>query len=494
MKNIMNKLLQNLATRIMLIIFICLIAVVGVFLSVGYYNDMRLQEQRQYDKLSAITATLAVNLNGGIHDKLIQNNQSSLSKKYILKDSLYNVIQADLQIAFEINNLKSALYTLIYDSVSQKFRYGVRSDEYNDFMNEYVGSPIVLKEQFEVGGVIPKYKSVNGIWLSAFHPIKDENGKVVAILEADVDFTEFKSEVNWQYLKESMISLVAIIFMSLFFILYARKILIGEYKNKLLLAKKNKIIQAKNRDIIDSFHYAQKIQAAILPSKLEFDKTFEDSFIFYVPKELVSGDFYWHEKVGDDVFFAVADCTGHGVPGSILTIICANALNFVVNVNKLKNTGEILDAVRIRVIDFLAKGGHNINDGMDIAICRYNKASLMLQYSGAYNPVYIFSENEFIVTKPCKQPVGRYLYTKNFEYSNHQLSKGDSLYLFSDGFSDQFGGPKNKKFKYKQFKSLISENKNKPFEIQKDIFTNTFNDWKGECEQIDDVCILGLKI
>lgn len=494
MKNIMNNLLQNLATRIMSIIFVCLILVVGIFLVTGYYSDLKFQEECQYTKLSTITRTLAIELDGDLHEELILKNQLEKDRKGILKDSLYEAFQTDLYNAFKVNDLKTALYTLVYDSTAETFNYGVRSDEFNDFLNEYEGSPVVLREKFNTGGIIPKYMSVNGIWLSAFHPVKNNLGDVVAVLEADIDFTEFKNEVNAKYLKKSLLILAVIIIMSLFFILYARKILVSEYNNKLILAKKNKIIEAKNRDILDSFHYAQKIQAAILPSELEFEKSFVDHFIFYQPKEVVSGDFYWFERVDNEVFIAVADCTGHGVPGSILTIICANALDFVLNTKKVQNTDEILNEVRERVIEFLAKGGYEMNDGMDIALCKFNTDTLKLQYSGAYNPIYIFSENELEVAKACKQPVGRYFKSKSFEFTEYQLKQGDVFYLFTDGFSDQFGGPKNKKYKYKHFKTLLKSLKDEPLVVQNERIKLAFNEWKGDNEQVDDVCVIGLKV
>ena len=344
------------------------------------------------------------------------------------------------------------------------------------------------------GGIIPLHRSENGLWLSAFHPIKASDGKVVAILEADIEFSEFKKMVNNQYLNRAIVMLLIIIIFFIFFALYTRKILREEALQKRLLANQKRIIEFKNKDIMDSIHYALKIQTAMLPTYSSFENHFTDSFILYQSKDVVAGDFYWLEEIEDDIFIAVADCTGHGVPGAILSIICANALEKVICEMKVSDPGKILDEVREIVINFLTKGDHEMNDGMDIALCKINRKTYSMCYSGAYNPVYIVRGDGMIITEPCKQPVGRFLHQKSFKSTWHNLEKGDALYLFTDGFADQFGGPRKKKFKYKQFRNLILSHARKSMAEQKHIMLNTFHTWRGSEEQIDDVCVVGVQI
>jgi len=493
MSKILNRILDNLATRIIFIIYVFFILVTAFFLVYGYYNELSLQKQRQYDKLKAIVSSLAINIDGDAHQEMI-SSYSDIHKPYTPQENpTYRKIKSILAKAEESNGLNSPIYTLIYNPAKNKFRYGIRSDNFIDLNNEYRQPPESLIKNFETGGVLPPYRSENGIWLSAFYPIKSASGKVVALLEADVEFSGFKASVKRHYLNEAAIVLLVIIGCFVFFILYTRKILREESEKNRLLANQKRIIEFKNKDIMDSIHYALKIQNAMLPEDKHFDENFIDSFVFYKSKDVVAGDFYWLERIGDDIFIAVADCTGHGVPGAILSIICSNALEKVICEMKISNPGKILDEVRKIVINFLTKGEHEINDGMDIALCKINVRQSIMEYSGAYNPVYIVRNNEIIITQPCKQPVGRFIVQKDFKCTMHQLEKGDSLYLFTDGFADQFGGPNKKKFKYKQFRNLILAHSHKGMAAQKNILLDTFNNWRGLEEQIDDVCVVGLQ-
>ena len=495
MSNILNRVLNNLATRIMFIIYVFFILVTCFFIIFGYFNELNLQKQRQYDKLKGIVTSAAINIDGDLHSDLISKYSKSSPKDDIRSDPIYRLINQKLnQIVIE-NELNSPLYTLSYNKQNEAFYYGIRSDRFIDFKNDYVQSPTVLMDNMDTGGIIPAYESENGIWISAFHPIKSSKGDVVAILEADIEFSEFKSIVNNQYLKEALIMIFVIILFFIFFVMYTRKILISEAKQKRILSLQKRMIEIKNKDIMDSIYYALKIQTAMLPSTDQFKTNFKDSFVFYKSKDVVAGDFYWMEKIGDDIFLAVADCTGHGVPGAILSIICANALDKVICEMKLKNTGKILDTVRDNVITFLSNGDYEMNDGMDIALCKINLESLKLEYSGAYNPVYIISENgNLVTTDATKQPVGRFITHDNFKVSNHTLHKKDRVYLFTDGYPDQFGGAKNKKFMHKNFRNLLIENFQKPMSEQEISIEQTLENWKGDAEQVDDICVVGITI
>lgn len=494
MSLVLNRILNNLATRIIFIIYVFFILITVFFIVFGYYNELYLQKQRQYDKLKGIVSSVAINMDGDAHQEMMRRYSKKNRLNSVLEDTTYFKINRILNETVKHNKLNSPMYTLAFNQKKNIFYYGVRSDSYIDLNNEYIQTPEVLIKQLEHGGVIPLHKSENGIWLSAFHPIKNKKGEVVALLEADIEFSEFKKIVNAHYINEALIFLLIIIIFFVFFILYTRKILrVEAHKNRLLKTQK-KIIELKNKDIMDSIYYALKIQNAMLPSVNEFTENFEDSFIFYQSKDVVAGDFYWMKRIGDDVFIAVADCTGHGVPGAILSIICSNALEQVICEMKIKNPGKILDAVRALVISFLTKGAHEMNDGMDIALCRINYKKSELDYSGAYNPIYMVRGSEMIISEPCKQPVGWFIKQEHFKCSNFKIEKGDIIYLFTDGYADQFGGPKKKKFKYRQFKNLLLLNSHRSMEEQRNIMIETFNKWRGNEEQVDDVCIVGIKI
>jgi serine phosphatase RsbU (regulator of sigma subunit)/CHASE3 domain sensor protein len=269
---------------------------------------------------------------------------------------------------------------------------------------------------------------------------------------------------------------------------------------KIALRKAKHETDQKNKEITDSITYAQKIQEAILPDHKILAENLNESFILYKPKDIVAGDFYWTVKKSGVIYCAVADCTGHGVPGAMVSVVCSTALNRCVQEFGLTQPAAILDKCRELVIETFASGTNNINDGMDIALITLEykneggKKSAMVEYAGANNSLYIV-KNGLIQDVPAdKQPIGKYDFQKSF--TNHKLilEKGDMLYLFSDGYADQFGGPYGKKFKYKPFQEMLIKNATVDVKYQKQNLDTTFENWRGSLEQIDDVCIIGVRV
>lgn len=279
-----------------------------------------------------------------------------------------------------------------------------------------------------------------------------------------------------------------------------------------LLNTKNQIIEEKNKDITDSINYAKRIQGAILPEENLILAHYE-SFIYYQPKDIVSGDFYWIKEIGNKFYFSVVDCTGHGVPGAFMSIIGFNSLNRIVEDLQLSETGLILDKLNELVLHSIRKqdkDGSSIRDGMDISLCCIDLENETLEFSGANNPLYLIratsnsTENlpitltekdyNLIEIKADKMAIGGVENTKKYRTHFLQLQKGDTVYLFSDGYADQFGGPKSKKFMYKQFKQLLITIQERPMEEQKNILNKTILNWRGDLDQIDDICVMGVRI
>lgn len=260
------------------------------------------------------------------------------------------------------------------------------------------------------------------------------------------------------------------------------------------VAKQKMIVEHQNKEVLDSITYAQRIQKAILPSHRLIESYLPKSFVVYLPKDIVSGDFYWVEKKDNKVFFAVADCTGHGVPGAMMSVIGQNALNRVINEFGITKPNEILDKLSVLVEESFSKSGSDVRDGMDISLCALDLTGKKLQYAGANNPVYVISKGELKEVKANKQPIGRF--ESRIPFMNHELelNEGDVVYVFSDGIADQFGGPEGKKYKYKRVKDLLLQNYNKTHSEQKNTIISEFVSWKGRNEQIDDVCLMGVKV
>ncbi len=265
-------------------------------------------------------------------------------------------------------------------------------------------------------------------------------------------------------------------------------------KQKLIIEQQKHLVEEKNKEITDSITYAKRIQSAILPQSKFVEEYFPNSFILYKPKDIVAGDFYWFEVIDDLIFFAAADCTGHGVPGAMVSVVCHNALNRSVKEFNLKKPSNILDKTREIVISEFEKSKEDVKDGMDISLCAIDLKSKLMNWSGAHNPLWILRNQDVIEFKADKQPIGKFAYAKQFTNHEIQLFENDEIYISTDGFQDQFGGEKGKKFKASQLKTILILNSHKTMEEKLNLLDQTFENWKGELEQVDDVCIIGARV
>jgi tetratricopeptide (TPR) repeat protein len=251
-------------------------------------------------------------------------------------------------------------------------------------------------------------------------------------------------------------------------------------------------LEEKNTEILDSITYAKRIQSAILPPQNVVKEYLKNSFILYKPKDIVAGDFYWLEAVDGTTIFAAADCTGHGVPGAMVSVVCHNAMNRAVREFGLTEPGKILDKVNELVEETFVKSDHEVKDGMDLALCALKGNTL--QYAGAHNPLWIVRKEEILETKADKQPIGSFNEHQPYTTHTFELDADDTFYLFSDGLVDQFGGEKGKKFKPRAFRELLLSIQNKPMHEQRSIIDDTFENWRGDLEQVDDVCVIGVQV
>ncbi len=258
-----------------------------------------------------------------------------------------------------------------------------------------------------------------------------------------------------------------------------------------VVAQKEELAQ-KNKDITDSIRYAKRIQFAILPPEIPF----KDTFILFKPKDIVSGDFYWLDQIGDLEFLAAVDCTGHGVPGAFMSLIGYTSISKIVREMKIYKPSEILNQLNIEIIRSLQKqdeAGGAIQDGMDMSLICYNTKTKLLQFAGAFNPLWLFRDDNLREIKADRYSIGRSSADIVKEFTNHEINikKGDFIYFFSDGYADQFGGDSGKKFKTKPMKELIIALQDQPPEKQRQILENTIEAWRGEIEQVDDILVIG---
>ena len=272
-----------------------------------------------------------------------------------------------------------------------------------------------------------------------------------------------------------------------------------EFQNK-LIEKKNTELEHKNKDINDSFSYAKLIQEAILPSKKNIASKFSDSFILFKPKDIVSGDFYWFSEINNKQFLALADCTGHGVPGALMSMVGNSLLNKIINDNKNYTPSRILQLLNKEVVFALHQSfdiESSQNDGMDITLCVFDKTKKEVTIASATQNCYVVKDNNLITIKGDIFSIGGiFAHHPDLKFTDHKIKLGNktTIYMFSDGYQDQFGGPKNKKFLSSKLKDLLMSNSNLPMNRQKEILEKEFNSWKNTEKQIDDVLVIGIKI
>lgn len=257
------------------------------------------------------------------------------------------------------------------------------------------------------------------------------------------------------------------------------------------------IIEEKNRDITSSINYARYIQQAILPDINEINWLVENSFILYLPKDIVSGDFYWFTESDGKTIIAAADCTGHGVPGALMSMLGVSLLEEVVNKQKIIDANQILDNLRKEVVRSLKQTNteSKSKDGMDISLCVIDSPKRIVQYAGAYNSLYLVRDHELTEYKADKMPIGiSHNIDSSFTCNTISLKSKDMLYICSDGFADQFGGADGKKFMTKKLKEKFTEMSSYPINHQKSSLDKEFNNWKGDAKQVDDVLVIGIRI
>lgn len=333
--------------------------------------------------------------------------------------------------------------------------------------------------------------------------ITQESTKAVAEMETRYETEKKEKEIellNKEKEKQAAISSEQnkrknMIIYTVVFGLFLLVLFSGFLYNRFRITQKQKIIIAeKNKEITDSITYAKRLQTAILPPDSFWKKYLPQSFVLYQPKDIVSGDFYWLENVNDLVLFAAADCTGHGVSGAMVSVVCSNALNRTVKEFGITEPAKILDKTRELVLETFEKSNEEVKDGMDISLCCLNTKNNELLWSGANNPLWYIRENNLFEIKGDKQPIGQNDNPKPFTTHNIDLQKDDTVYIFTDGYADQFGGEKGKKFMYRPLKELLLSIQNKSIAEQQEELHQKFINWKKNTEQTDDVLVIGFKI
>ena len=469
--------------------------------AVGLKYSNRYLEALKYHKM-AIEIDIKTNKTASLETNYLNIADLYFEMNNYQKSIEYNLKSLDLALELKSTNNIMQAYSGLAECYEQM---GDKSNAYKNIQLYANWKDTLYKQQ---------NASAMAEMQTKYETDKKEAENTLLIAENELDKAELDKKAIQQKMLLILLGLVLLIVGYVVYSLNQKKKI-----NKLLntqneeILEKNEIIEEKNKDITDSINYAQRIQDAILPDESLLNNNYE-SFIYYRPKDIVSGDFYWIKEVDDKLFFAVVDCTGHGVPGAFMSIIGANSLNKIVEDLKIYKPGKILDELNLLVNSALgvntSADSLKVRDGMDISICVINKKNNRLEFAGANNALYLLRKSLtplsaldsimdngdifFYEIKANKMAIGGGENVKGYNTHTVDLEEDDTVYLFSDGYADQFGGPKGKKFMYKPFKRMFLSIQDKSMENQLMHIDKTMREWKKDLEQLDDICVMGVRI
>lgn len=484
------------SSKIVITVFSGLLVLSTYFIVNTYFTSLHDSEEGALKRLEAIAKTLAIQIDGDQHEIITERYPEPGVLSSNEEDSLYFELWKPMRETFDKNELGIEISTLVLRS-DNSFDYILNSSDTPYLADPYIEHPPEFLELYKTGGVIHQYTDEYGTWLTAIAPIKNQSGEVVAIVEIDQQFDVFIAAARSKMMTNLLVSFGIFVLIGFIVLRMVKQIVRAEEESKRIIQESNEIITQKNRDILDSINYAQRIQNAILAPKEEVFSDFTNAFILYKPKDIVSGDFYYFSRVGDRSIIAAADCTGHGVPGALMSMIGNDLLNHVTKERKVSNPGEILDMLHKGIINVLKQDGkfNKTRDGMDIALLSFNHEKSELQFAGAYRPLIIVRDGELIQVKADKYPIGNASQERDkFTSHNIELRKGDMCYIFTDGYADQFGGAKGKKFMAKKFYKLLVATAKETVAKQEEKLNNEIENWRGDNEQVDDILVIGIKI
>ena len=446
-------------------------------------------KMQEMSRLEAISSTLSATIDGDAHAALMREHTTKDDIHAIDLDPSYHSIHKTLRSAYISNGLETDVYTLVKKRGT--FEFGVSSAENPYFRHKWTHPLNVHFELYEQGASVGPYRDENGTWLSSFSPIKDAEGKVVAIVQTDRKFDIFESGVQEKTRKNILIQLGVFVVLSLILLFFLKRILDKDEETKEHIVQQAVEIELKNKDLTDSMRAAKRIQEAFMPSQTRIRKVLDSFFNIYLPKDIVSGDFLWFQEIDGKAYMAVGDCTGHGIPGAMMSMVGSSALDFALTQGK-RSPAEILDALDLIVQRNFSQKGKSY-EAMDIALTCFDLETEELTYASAMRPVVVLSDGKMKKYKGEKRSIGS---KKQAGFIDQliKIKEGDRIYIFSDGYQDQFGGEKGKKYMSKHFEKFIHSIQDHSLEEQQFLFKYEFHHWKRDESQVDDVLVAAFEV
>lgn len=456
----------------------CIESLAKIYYNAGLYKqsvDISREQFKLIEKLNYWEEIFKAKCYLGIGKAFIKTNQ--------LDSALVNLNKAKHQA--ERVNAKYEMSN-VYQTLSEVYKKKGNLPEAINYLDKFVQ----YKDSFLGEQVSQQVSAISSQFESSIKMVEEKAKKEKEELE---NLQREERHRNQRMILSTVIIAVSLLVVIMGFA-FARK----RRDNRILQSQKKEIedqkiiVEVKNKEILDSINYAKRIQKALYSSKNSLNSHLKENFVLFKPKDIVSGDFYWTTQAGDYFYLAVCDSTGHGVPGAFMSLLNSSYLSEAINEKRILQPNEVFDYVRSRLIESISSDGNK--DGMDGVLVRFDKKNKEITYAAAQNPIVLVRDNELVELKADKMPVGVGEVMKEFSLNTVKYKEGDMLYIFTDGYADQFGGPKGKKFKYSTLYKMFTELYGQSSQVILKTMEETFDNWKGNLEQIDDVCVVGIRM
>lgn len=488
------------AAKIYTVVYGGLIVLSAYLIGRHYYVQLEQAEESTLERLYGISSTLSQQVDRSAVQAVFEKFPFRGDTTGLHADPTYRMYTALFARAVESNHLKTPIYTLSYDSLSKNYYGGIASNGQQTYGWHYVSPPSGYDSIYREGGTIPQFEDDHGTWLSAVCPLRNEDGKVFAVIEVDYPFDSFIEEARAELFGEILVSILVFIAIGAITYPVLSQILTAEEESKEALAQANNEILAKNQEIMSSLEYASTIQDTMLPDDEELSKFFSSYMVFNRPRDIVSGDFYWFHQIDESkALIAVGDCTGHGVPGALMSIMGHSYLNEIVVEQKTILPAEILERLNEKIEETFGQNGKDKKDGtdgMDIGICLIDKESNRITFSGARRPMTVICEGKPKQITGTRRGIGEHYLSCDiaFENCSEELNPKARYYLCTDGLQDQFGGPNKKKIMRKGVIIWLLEMQELEPDLHQEWLHTRLTEWKGSNPQTDDICVVGFSV
>lgn len=488
----MKSLTSSTSRKVLFALYGALLVLGAVVIAWQHAGQRKALQHEAHSRLGGITGTLAAQLEGGRVSTLLAKYDARGSIIRNTQDAWYYVLHDALRKSAEANALATPLLVVAYDSVKQELQVVVTSDDRPAFRAPYTGganTELIAQCGAPVAG--PGRAVAQGAIL-AFDALLDHRGRATGLVVASEPLAGLEAVALGRLWRNLAVAAIGYLLIGL---LLFRSV--GRWVRE--EEQQRSDWQQRHAGVTDSIAYAGKIQNALIPRPERYRELFDDFFVLNRPKDLVSGDFHWVHRINEhECFVAQADCTGHGLPGAMMAAIGCSLLNELVAQHPGADPATLLSLLNVRMVTTLQQSGQRrgAGDGMDIALCRIDRREREILFAGAFRPLYWMHDGQLTVINGDRRPIGGSHHDADRTFTVHRVAyhAGDRIYLFSDGYVDQFGGPDKRKFMTARFNDLLLEQRHVPLALQADRLEQAFLAWKGAHEQVDDVCVLGLAV